>query len=108
MTINSGMLFKRGNMHRPESSHKRGYNYRWSKYRKIFLKENPLCVFCSKMGKVVAANVVDHIEPHKGDYNLFWNKSNHQPLCTTCHQSTKQIIENCKDLKVTGADGWTI
>ena len=95
-------------MHRSESSHKRGYNYQWSKYRTGFLKENPLCVFCKESGNVVAAGVVDHIKPHKGDKGLFWDKGNHQALCSTCHQSTKQSIENGKDLKVTGADGWTI
>jgi 5-methylcytosine-specific restriction protein A len=29
--------------------------------------------------------VVDHIIPHKGDKDLFWDSNNWQPLCKTCH-----------------------
>ncbi|WP_338056068.1 HNH endonuclease signature motif containing protein [Thermanaerosceptrum fracticalcis] len=38
-----------------------------------------------KQGKIVPAIVVDHIRPHKGDYELFWDESNWQPLCKQCH-----------------------
>ena len=31
------------------------------------------------------ASVVDHIKPHKGDYDLFWDEANHQALCKRCH-----------------------
>ena len=31
--------------------------------------------------------VVDHIIPHKGDKVLFWDRSNWQPLCKTCHDT---------------------
>ncbi|WP_315974057.1 HNH endonuclease signature motif containing protein [Paenibacillus melissococcoides] len=30
-------------------------------------------------------HVVDHIKPHKGDYNLFWDPENHQPMNKRCH-----------------------
>jgi 5-methylcytosine-specific restriction protein A len=33
----------------------------------------------------VPAIVVDHIIPHKGNYKLFWDKSNWQSLCKSCH-----------------------
>lgn len=33
----------------------------------------------------MAATVVDHIIPHKGDQYLFWDRSNWQPLCKLCH-----------------------
>jgi 5-methylcytosine-specific restriction protein A len=42
-------------------------------------------VECLKSDKVVAASVVDHIKPHKGDKRLFWDMKNHQPLCKRCH-----------------------
>lgn len=32
-----------------------------------------------------AASVVDHIIPHKGNDDLFWDMSNHQALCKKCH-----------------------
>lgn len=61
------------------------YNYQWKKVRSLFLKENPLCVICLNENKITPANVVDHIKPHKGDINLFWNQGNYQALCKSCH-----------------------
>lgn len=71
----------------------RGYDYRWQKYRAGFLRANPLCVMCHKEGRVTVATVVDHIQPHKGDMELFWDVDNHQALCTYHHSSVKQRIE---------------
>ena len=34
---------------------------------------------------IVAAVVVDHIEPHRGDKIKFWDRGNWQPLCKDCH-----------------------
>lgn len=62
---------------------------------------------CERQGLVVAAEVVDHIRPHRlkealasGDEQaiaearrLFWDKANWQPLCKQHHDSTKQRIE---------------
>jgi len=67
------------------SAAKRGYGRRWQRYRLSYLKANPLCVKCIEQTKAIAAEVVDHIIPHKGDHDLFWDKNNHQPLCTPCH-----------------------
>ena len=72
----------------------RGYGSKWQIYRKRFLAANPLCVYCLEKGQVTAANVVDHIIPHKGDQVLFWDTENHQSLCTPCHSSVKQREEN--------------
>lgn len=46
-----------------------------------------------KRGQVVAATIVDHVIPHRGDQQLFWDKSNWQSLCKHCHDSHKQRIE---------------
>jgi 5-methylcytosine-specific restriction protein A len=67
------------------SSAKRGYDYRWRKYRLWHLKHHPLCVHCLAEGRYVPATVVDHIIPHKGDEILFWDPKNHQSLCAKCH-----------------------
>ena len=48
---------------------------------------------CEKVGRLQAAHVVDHVTPHKGDLDLFWNRSNWQSLCKTCHDSAKQRAE---------------
>jgi 5-methylcytosine-specific restriction protein A len=47
--------------------------------------DNPLCVDCKTADLLTAANVVDHIVPHRGDMNLFWSEDNWQPLCKRCH-----------------------
>ena len=63
----------------------RGYDSRWEKARKRFLKAHPLCVRCMEQGRVVRANVVDHVIPHRGDAKLFWDEANWQSLCKSCH-----------------------
>lgn len=62
---------------------RRGYAYAWQKYRAWYLSrpENVLCAACKR----AVATVVDHVIPHRGDPDLFWESSNHQPLCRHCH-----------------------
>lgn len=64
---------------------KQGYGRRWEKAREAFLIENPLCVECQKHGRYTPATEVDHIIPHRGDQNLFWDRKNWQSLCHSCH-----------------------
>ena len=61
---------------------------RWRSEKAEFLKQYPYCFVCG--GK---ADTVDHIKPHKGNVELFWNKANWQPLCKSCH-SRKTLKEN--------------
>lgn len=86
-------------MPRRKSASERGYNWRWVNYRRQFLREHPLCVYCGRLGKVTAATVVDHIVPHRGDDGLFWDVSNHQALCKSCHDSVKQSEERSGRIK---------
>ena len=77
--------------HKPKASDKtrrRSTSYqhlyvsrRWKTNRKAFLTAHPICNIC----KTRAATVVDHIEPHKGDLKMFWDRSNWQALCKPCH-----------------------
>ncbi|GAB6174487.1 HNH endonuclease signature motif containing protein [Paradesulfitobacterium aromaticivorans] len=69
------------------SAASRGYDSRWRKARERYLKAHPLCVLCEQEGKLTPANVVDHIKPHKGNKELFWDESNWQSLCKACHDS---------------------
>ncbi len=71
---------------RPNST-QRGYGYRWQKARLVHLAEHPLCATHLERGETVAATVVDHIVPHKGDPELFWDPENHQSLCKPCHDA---------------------
>lgn len=42
---------------------------------------------CLAMNKQTPATVVDHIVPHTGNADLFWDKDNLQGLCKGCHDS---------------------
>ena len=68
------------------SSSERGYTAAWQRARAAYLRAHPLCKRGSEIkAAVVAATVVDHIKPHKGDKTLFWDSTNWQPLCKPCH-----------------------
>ncbi|HZG83844.1 HNH endonuclease signature motif containing protein [Paenibacillus sp.] len=67
------------------TAHQRGYNTRWQKARKTFLSRNPLCRHCQDEGFLTPATVVDHVIPHRGDQDLFWDSNNWQPLCKRHH-----------------------
>lgn len=67
---------------------KRWYRLRWKQ-----LQAEPLCRLCTALGKVVAAAIVDHVKPHKGDEKLFFDSTNLQSLCKHCHDSVKQRQE---------------
>ena len=78
-------LFDQQREAKRKNSNARGYGYKWRKARAGFLAANPLCVRCEADGITEEATVVDHIEPHRGDMALFWDRANWQPLCKRCH-----------------------
>lgn len=64
----------------------------WKTQRKIQLSKNPLCAACLLEGKVVQAEHIDHIFPHRQDKNKF--RSNlFQSLCAP-HHTLKTQEEN--------------
>ncbi len=64
----------------------RGYNNRWQKYVKWYKRQNPLCMGCERNGILKPTFAVDHIQPVNGpDDPRFWDPTNHQPLCESCH-----------------------
>lgn len=74
----------------------RGYNSRWQRYRKMFLRRNPLCVHCQEKERITPATEVDHIKPVSGaDDPMFYEPGNHQALCKGCH-SRKTMRESHK------------
>lgn len=76
----------------------RGYGGKWQRARLGYLAKHPLCMMCEAENRVTAANVVDHIVPHRGNMTVFWDTTNWQPLCTPCH--------NAKTAKEQGGIGW--
>lgn len=75
------------------SAYKRGYTPAWQRASKAYLIKHPFCVECLKKGVHKRSEVVDHIKPHKGDRNLFWDSNNWQALCKQCHDR-KTVIED--------------
>jgi 5-methylcytosine-specific restriction enzyme A len=66
---------------RRKTAHHRGYSSRWAAYSRQYRRDNPACVKCDK-----PSECVDHIQPVTGeDDPLFWEVTNHQSLCNTCH-----------------------
>lgn len=68
------------------SAPKRGYGRKWYTARARYLAVNPFCVKCREKGKLNYKKLhVDHIIPHRGDMELFWDKNNWQTLCEFHH-----------------------
>ena len=80
---------------------------RWQAIRRAQLAEFPLCCMCIEREIVTAAEVVDHVVPHRGDEDLFWSGP-FQSLCKPHHDSTKQRIELGQEVITFGADGWPV
>jgi len=69
------------------SSRERGYDGRWQKYSKWFLRQ-PQNVFCKIRlpGCNNLAQCVDHVDPPDGPNDpRFWDTSNHQAACIRCN-----------------------
>jgi hypothetical protein len=56
------------------------------------LRQQPLFKFCLERGIVTAANVVDHVTPHRGNWNAFVT-GELQSLCEPSRNSAKRQIE---------------
>jgi hypothetical protein len=64
-----------------------GYNSKWDRYSKGFLRTHPFCVdpFGRHRGVLIEARVTAHKIAHKGNEALMWNPDNHYPLCVACN-----------------------
>ena len=65
----------------------------WRRLRLHQLAKRPLCALHGELGQIKPASVVDHIRPHGGDMQLFFDEGNLQSLCKSCHDSHKQAQE---------------
>lgn len=75
------------------SARERGYSAQWDRVAKVEKALHPLCLGCLAIGLTTPTAVIDHIEPHKGDLEKFWNPANRQPACSWHHDVVKQILE---------------
>ena len=79
----------------------------WKTKRAHQLRIEPLCAICEAKGRVIAATVADHIEPHKGNYNAFI-LGPLRSLCAACHDNLSGFTHKPYDSKAIGADGFPI
>jgi 5-methylcytosine-specific restriction protein A len=80
-----------------QTSTQRGYGYAWQKARAEHLYNNPVCVMCDAEGIVRIATVVDHIDPHRGNMDVFWDMARWRSLCKPHHDSDSQKKDNAFD-----------
>lgn len=65
---------------------------RWRAKAKAQLAAHPLCIMCEAEGVIEPATVCDHVIPHRGDVDLFWDGET-QSLCGPHHSRAKQAEE---------------
>ena len=90
--------------HRQQTKVRLNNDRAWQRAAAAWLQQYPLCALCLARGQINARSiadecstqrtlVVDHIEPHRGNVNLFWDQNNWQTLCRLCHDIEKQRHE---------------
>lgn len=77
----------------------------WKERRLAQLAIEPLCRMCEAAGDVTAANVADHLKPHRGDPDQFYF-GDLQSLCMSCHSSKKQRQERSGYAGMADLDGY--
>lgn len=63
---------------------------------------------CLETDVVEVATVVDHVVPHRGDVDLFFDATNLQSLCKPHHDRDKQLMEQGKTVIRFDENGWPI
>ena len=54
----------------------------WQTLRASVIQADPYCRECGRL-----ATAVDHIKPHHGREQVFFDEANLQPLCEDCHNA---------------------
>lgn len=65
----------------------------WQQARQSQFARQPLCERCRAMGRVTPATVVNHRQPHKGNWKLFLDPANHESVCAPHHDGLIQKEE---------------
>jgi 5-methylcytosine-specific restriction enzyme A len=86
---------------------------RWRELRlRVFIRDN---YKCQKTGAILYQQhpkpfspVADHIKPHKGNLERFYNIDNIQTVSKQYHDSAKQSLERIGYSKEVGVDGWPV
>lgn len=89
------------------SARQRGYTSEWDVASRAFRSDpdHVLCVGCSAVKRVQVATVTDHVIPHRGDMDLFWDQANWQGACGPHHDIVKARLEAMFDRGLIGPEG---
>ena len=68
----------------------------WQRIRGHQLAIEPLCERHKQRGEIVAATVVNHVEPHRGDWAKFIDGP-FESLCKPCHDGEVQAEERAAE-----------
>ena len=55
----------------------------WRQLRRFVLRDHPICQHCHR----AASQHVDHVQPHRGDWDRFTDPANLRALCAGCHSA---------------------
>lgn len=69
------------------SSTERGYDYRWQRFRKLYLAMYPLCCDCMEHGVVTAATDIHHKAKLREYPELKYDNDNLMALCGKHHDA---------------------
>ena len=94
-------------MGKPVTWHRWYDSAAWRKRARHQLRLQPICAMCEAEGRITAASVVDHVQPHRGDKNAF-RLGQLQSLCKPHHDSAKKRDEIRGYSTQVGPDGLPI
>lgn len=80
---------------------------KWKRRRLDQLTREPLCRWCEAAGLITPATIADHVVPHRGDLDLFWN-GELQSMCAVCHDAGKSRQERGGYDSACDLDGYPI
>src|SRR5262245_16224840 len=81
----------------PASARLRGYTPQWDRAARLFLAQHPLCYYCGLLGRVEAAEHVDHYNPAEPRSPEFFDPANLRPACAH-HNSQKRDTPGDEDV----------
>jgi 5-methylcytosine-specific restriction protein A len=91
-----------------QAYHRWYYTKEWRALRRDQLEAEPLCRFCRAAGRGSPANTADHVIPHRGNPDLFFDPANLQSLCGIHHGEKQRIECGLKARVPIGADGYPL
>lgn len=74
---------------------------RWADLRwRVLVDAMFVCAKCHQLEGDTSKLVADHVRPHRGNPELFWDYNNLQCLCKQCHDRDKQREERATPVGV--------